>query len=258
MSLADKVVTNNKRSMRYLSKFVEARKLIYIPNNGAVKFVNEVAIKPDKIVLGVGRLHPQKAFDVAIDAFAQSSLPQKDWRLVIIGEGDQRARLEEQARNLNLENHILLPGFKPDIASCYVNAACLLVTSKYEGTPNVVLEALFLGLPVIVSGQAGDAPILIDKLGLGTTVESGASQDFALALDRFVQNGCGQLTSPSSAKSFLIRNLMTIRFLQSGAAFFSFQNIGVEGMSGNWSPGLDLKVAVNPNGLGFCLCPKQT
>ena len=133
------------------------------------------------MVLAVGRLHPQKAFDITIDAFAQSSLAQKDWRLVIIGEGDQRKSLEEKARRLNLENQIFLPGFKPNIASWYQDAACLLVTSKYEGTPNVVLEALFCGVPVIVSGQAGDAPLLIDKLGFGTTVE-GVSPRFCISI----------------------------------------------------------------------------
>ena len=119
--LADKVVTNNKRSMPYLSRFVGSRKLLYIPNNGAVKFADQVCFdrKPNKMVLAVGRLHPQKAFDITIDAFAQSSLAQKDWRLVIIGEGDQRKSLEEKARRLNLENQIFLPGFKPNIASWY-------------------------------------------------------------------------------------------------------------------------------------------
>ena len=83
------------------------------------------------------------------------------------------------------------------------NAACLLVTSKYEGTPNVVLEALFCGVPVIVSGQAGDAPLIIDKLGFGTTVEGVSAQDFALALDKFVQKKYGQSSIPSSATKIL-------------------------------------------------------
>ena len=56
-------------------------------------------------------------------------------------------------------------------------------------------EALFCGVPVIVSGQAGDAPLLINKLGFGTTVEGESARDFALALDKFVQNKCGQSTT---------------------------------------------------------------
>ena len=203
--LANKVVTNNRKSMSYLIKFVGSQNLIYIPNNGSVQFADEVFIKkkPKKIVLAVGRLHPQKAFDVAVDAFSQSSLPEKDWRLVILGEGNQRTLLEEQARRLKLANHILLPGFKPDIAPWYKDAACLLVTSKYEGTPNVVLEAAYCGVPVIVSGQAGDAPLIIDKLGFGITVETGSAEDFASALDRFVQSERNQFAAYTHVKKIL-------------------------------------------------------
>ena len=113
--LADKVVTNNRGSMPYLGRFVGSCKLIYIPNNGAVKFADDVFSdrKPNKTVLAVGRLHPQKAFDITIDAFAKSSLAQQDWRLVIIGEGDQRKSLEEKARQLNLENHIFCQVLSP-------------------------------------------------------------------------------------------------------------------------------------------------
>ena len=257
--LADKVVTNNVRSLPYLSKFVGPSKLMYIPNNGAVKFADEFFVKrnPKKIVLAVGRLHPQKAFEVAIDAFAQSLLPQKDWQLVIIGEGDQRISLEEQARRLNLSNHILLPGFKHDIASWYSEAACLLVTSKYEGTPNVVLEALFCGVPVIVSGQAGDAPLLIDKLGFGTTVEGVSARDFALALDNFVQNKWGQSTISSSAKKILDEEFNDDKIFAKWRDSSCFQPNGVGKTLGDLPEKLDIKVAVNPYGLGFCSYPKQ-
>ena len=100
------------------------------------------------------------------------------------------------------------------------NAACLLVTSKYEGTPNVVLEALFCGVPVIVSGQAGDAPLIIDKLGFGTTVEGVSARDFALALDKFVQNKWGQSSIPRPQQRSLMKNSMMIKFSQSGVRLF--------------------------------------
>jgi glycosyltransferase involved in cell wall biosynthesis len=100
------------------------------------------------VILGVGRLTCQKAFNVLIDAFAQVRKRQQV-RLVILGEGDERPLLEAQIRELGLEQDVDLPGFVSNPYAYMARASLFVLSSRWEGLPTVLVEAMSLGTPVI-------------------------------------------------------------------------------------------------------------
>jgi glycosyltransferase involved in cell wall biosynthesis len=102
------------------------------------------------VVLAVGRLHSQKGFDVLLDAFAHVR-SKMECRLVILGEGEERGRLEAQAKALNLSSEVDLPGFCTNPFALMARAGCFVLSSRWEGFPNALVEAMACGAPVVAT-----------------------------------------------------------------------------------------------------------
>ena len=102
------------------------------------------------IIMSAGRLDEQKNFEVMIRGLAKV-LDQTGVGAVIFGEGSLRGRLEALIRDRGMQEKILLPGTVPSIWSALKSARIFVSLSRYEGHPNVVLEAMACGCPLIVS-----------------------------------------------------------------------------------------------------------
>ena len=102
------------------------------------------------IIMSAGRLDEQKNFEVMIRGLAKV-LDQTGAGAVIFGEGSLRGRLEALIRDCGMQEKILLPGTVPSIWSALKSARIFISLSRYEGHPNVVLEAMACGCPLIVS-----------------------------------------------------------------------------------------------------------
>lgn len=144
------------------------------------------------VVLGSGRLVPQKDFASLLRAFAQlrQKLPA---RLVIIGEGAERSALEQLACELGIAADLALPGFVANPYQYMARAAVFALSSRYEGLPNVLIEAAGLGLPIaafdcpsgpreiLLGGRAGVLAPLGDiaalAAGIGALLENRALAD---------------------------------------------------------------------------------
>lgn len=112
------------------------------------------------VVLGVGRLTAQKDFLTLIRAFARVRGKVRS-RLVILGEGEERPRLEALVRELGLEDDVALPGFVANPFAYMARAAALVLSSRWEGLPAVVVQALAVGTPVIATDcESGPREIL--------------------------------------------------------------------------------------------------
>jgi glycosyltransferase involved in cell wall biosynthesis len=117
----------------------------------------------DAIVLGsVGRLEPQKRFDTLIDAFAGIRARHPEARLVIAGEGSARRDLEARIRSLRLEDSCHLIGHFGDIVTFHHALDMFVQSSEYEGTPNVVLEAMALETAIVATSAGGTAELARD------------------------------------------------------------------------------------------------
>ncbi len=100
------------------------------------------------VFIGIGRLREQKDFATLINAFAQIRR-ERPCRLLIFGEGPDRPRIEALVRRLGLENDIALPGYDTNPYAYLRRAAAFVLSSRWEGLPTVLIEALVCGVPVI-------------------------------------------------------------------------------------------------------------
>ncbi|HQX54054.1 MAG TPA: glycosyltransferase [Planctomycetaceae bacterium] len=136
---------------------------------------SEDAAKVVRIV-SAGRLNQQKGFYLLIDALAQvrQKIHDVEFRLAILGDGPHREPLEQQISAMNLIDVVHLPGFQENAISWYRSADIFVLPSLVEGMPNVLLEAMACGTPVISSDcHSGPAEIL-DSGRFGRLVPPGS------------------------------------------------------------------------------------
>lgn len=149
---------------RLESMGVPATKVLVIPNPIASQTIASSGVHSPfsrAYVLGVGRLHPEKGFDRLVTAFAD--VRQTDLHLVVIGDGHDRRRLSCLARSLGIESRVHLPGAVSDVAPWYYHAQCFVLSSRHEGSPNALVEAMANGCAVIsFDCQYGPAEIVED------------------------------------------------------------------------------------------------
>lgn len=100
------------------------------------------------MILAVGRLSHQKGFDILIRAFS-NTLAKKGFQLTILGEGEQRSKLENLVVELKLTDCVHLPGFHKNPEIWMKKAHCFVLSSRWEGFGHVVVEAMTMGTPVI-------------------------------------------------------------------------------------------------------------
>lgn len=154
-----------------------------------------------RTVLFVGRLDPQKAPDDLLAAFAGLVPQHEDLHLLYVGDGPLKHELWECVRHQELGTRVHFAGWQPDIAGIMRSATCLVLPSRWEGMPNVVLEAMAAGLPTITTRVEGVTEIVRDGVS-GLLIAPGAVGELQSALDRLMR-------TPQLAAE-LIRNAQTI------------------------------------------------
>ncbi len=123
----------------------------------------ELGIPGSAPVVGtIGRLHQEKGLDVFLEATAQilSALP--DVRFVIVGSGRDRTALESHAKELGVASKIAFVGERADVKDLLTAMDLFSLSSPEEGMPNVVLEAMAAGLPVVATGVGGTPEVVIN------------------------------------------------------------------------------------------------
>ncbi|WP_051023880.1 glycosyltransferase family 4 protein [Thiorhodovibrio frisius] len=168
---ASHVVMQTQRGADWLAKSVPGSRAVVIANPCVFPIPDaKPAISPDTLVepdrcllLAVGRLALQKDFPMLIGAFATLAPDFPTWDMFILGEGSERPRLEAQIEQAGLGGRVHLPGRVGNLGRWYERAQLFALTSRFEGFPNVLLEAMAHGLPVVsLDCQAGPADLIHD------------------------------------------------------------------------------------------------
>ena len=107
------------------------------------------ALLENKRVIAVGRYTYQKGFERLVDAWHLLASRFPDWKLDIIGDGEERPLLEQRIRSYGLDRQVTLTRPTQEIGKVYMEASILASSSRYEGLPMVLLEAQAFGLPIV-------------------------------------------------------------------------------------------------------------
>lgn len=141
-----------------------------------------------KWVIAMGRLDYQKNFELLLSAFHKLVDKHPDWQLFIFGEGVLRPKLEGLVKNLGLTNQVFLPGVTNNPISILKRSELFVLSSRYEGLPLVLLEALACGLPVVSTDcPSGPKEVIQDGVN-GVLVPSEDVSTLATAMDRLMSD----------------------------------------------------------------------
>jgi glycosyltransferase involved in cell wall biosynthesis len=193
--LADMTTTNSHRAAARLvrDKVVPAARLVVIhngidvdsftPDRVATEALRtELDAGPDAVVwIAVGRLTEQKDFDTLLRAFRIHGAAVPEARLVVVGKGELREQLEALAAELQVSDRVAFLGERTDVPALMAAADALVLSSAWEGLPNVVMEAMATGLPVVATDVGGVAELVIDG-ETGFTVPPGSPDHLASAM----------------------------------------------------------------------------
>ena len=127
---------------------------------------SRLGIQPaDRVILAVGRLSKEKAHADLVAALARllRLKPELRVQLLILGEGPERASIEEAVRAAGLEAAVKMPGHVNDVREFYEIADLMAISSVSEGSPNVLLEAMAAGVPVVATAVGGIPEIATDQ-----------------------------------------------------------------------------------------------
>src|ERR1700676_133737 len=130
------------------------------------------------VILGAGRLAEQKDFATLIRAFARVR-QQRPARLLILGEGEERQRLEALADELGIRQDVSLPGYEENPYKFMSKAALFVLSSAWEGFGNVVVEALAAGARVLATDCRDGPREIVEAVGQGRLVQVGDSAAMA-------------------------------------------------------------------------------
>ena len=173
----------------------EAAAIFGVPSNKVVSIPNprrsreaSLEIEPEHealfakpVVLGVGRLAPQKDFSMLIDAFARIA-PERDLNLVILGKGPDLDALKAEAKALGLESRVFFPGFVGNPEAYMRRARVFALSSRNEGFPGALIEALEAGAAIVSTDCPFGPREILDHGRWGRLTAVGDSLAFAEAL----------------------------------------------------------------------------
>ena len=154
----------------------------------------------NKKIISVGRLEYQKGFDILIDVWKKVDEKHSDWVLEIYGEGSLRKELQDKIDSLNLTDSLILKGSEKNIQSKYLESSIYMMSSRYEGMPMVLLEAMSCGLP-LVSFDCPCGPKDIIKDGEnGFLVKFGNIEEMAKKINYLIENEDKRIDMGKKAK----------------------------------------------------------
>lgn len=217
-SFAAKVISSSQGVDDYFDWLpINKRQVIYNPlapvNSDIKSYILFNGVDPKKNwVIAMGRLTYQKGFDILLLAFAKIANKHSNWQLIILGEGELRKDIETLRDSLGLTQSVILPGIIKNPFCILNNSKLFVLSSRFEGFGNVLIEAMSCGLPVISTNcESGPREIIQDGLdGILVPVEDALllskEMDYLMSNEQ-EQNRLGN-NARKSAQRFSLDNIV--------------------------------------------------
>jgi len=186
---------------------VSPAKITVIPNGIDCARFEGYRAPSDEVPIGdraprvgvVARLHPAKGLDTLLDAAALLVARWPSLELLLVGDGEQRGALEDQARRLGLGPHLTITGMQRDVRPWIARFDVAVLPSRREGLPNALLEYLALGRAVVASRVGGIPEIVRDGID-GVLVEPGDAPALAAAVDALLRDETRRIRLAQAAR----------------------------------------------------------
>lgn len=215
--LADAHVAQTRATAHWLEKTVAARNVYVVPNavtwplpqGKPVRRPEDMLLEGDRCILAVGTKIYQKGFDLLVDAFAKTGALMENWKLVILGvmnsDGGTESikNLKDRARLAGVDEKVCVTGVVGNMSDWYARADIFALSSRYEGFPNVLLEAMASGRACVAFDCETGPGEIIQHESNGLLVPPGDATALAAGLKR--------LMNDEALRIKLSRNAMAIR-----------------------------------------------
>lgn len=194
------------------------KNLEVIPNFSNIHVPKSATITREKIAITVGRLEFQKNHEALVNAWKPIAEKYPDWKLEIWGNGVLKETLQKQICDLNLQDKVCLKGVSSEIVKQYMRASFFVLSSRYEGQPLVMIEAMQIGLPCVSVSITGTNDIIEDgKNGYvvpasNTEAMSVGIEKMILSMDHFDDFSRKSIETSSRFKKETVMSAWTILF----------------------------------------------
>lgn len=185
---AQRLIVQTKDIADYFPKLIQNKiDIIYNPISDNYEWKSGISASKEQVIVNIGRLSPQKNHKMLINAFSVVSKRYPEYQLHIYGEGEIQAEIEEYIRNKHLEGKVLLKGKCNTLGDVLPHAEVFALSSDYEGMSNALIEAMYVGIPVVTTAVSGTKE-LIDNGKNGFVVPVVDEKAFTEALMKLVED----------------------------------------------------------------------
>jgi glycosyltransferase involved in cell wall biosynthesis len=216
-------ISNSRAAMAFAAEHegTDLARCHYVPN--AIQVSTTLIPAPDwsscgwpqlvgqRVIGSVGRLVPQKGYDVLLTAFAPLAAANSDLSLLLIGSGSPES-LRAEAKKLGLGARVVFAGERSDVAALLPGLTLYVQPSRFEGMPNALMEAMATGLPVLASAVDGSAELINDGIN-GWLVAPGDSTALTTALKRVLEDASGREQMGMQARQTAIERFSQSRMI---------------------------------------------
>lgn len=220
MNNTDMIICQSQYMKNDIKKYINKKtKVVHIYNPIPTKIITpklkdkkEISIPPN--LISVGRLEYQKGFDILIKSFQKVIEIFPDAKLNIYGEGSQKPFLEKLIKKLSMSKNIEFKGFSYDINSKLENADLFIIASRFEGFSNALLEALYLGIPVITSNCPGANSEIIKKGFNGFLSKNDDYQDLSKKIIKGLRHKWERNLIKKNAQKLFSKEKISMQYLK--------------------------------------------
>jgi glycosyltransferase involved in cell wall biosynthesis len=166
-----------------------------------------LGLQDRQVVVAVSRLVPIKNVGLLVDAMAHVRRDRPDAHLLVVGEGPERAALEQRARDAGVKAAVTFAGYVPhhELAACYRAADVFALPSEFDNSPNALLEAMACGLPVVAT-DVGGVRDFVDRRKGSELVPPGDASALAAAIVRALAHPEGARDAGAHNRRFVLEH----------------------------------------------------